>query len=119
MELLVGRLGITHGLPVPGYPDGEALDDARYSWRFAAPEAGMYEIAVWYESDPDGTAAAEYVIQSASGASTMRLDQRAWGARWIKLGDVQLDGGAGVVTVTNAGTGRLSPGKLRVTRWSR
>ena len=118
-ELLIDRLGITRGLPAPSYPDGKARDDAHYSWRVDAPEAGMYEIAVWYESDPAGTAAADYVIEGASGATTTRLDQRAWGARWIKLGDVQLDGGAGVVTVTNAGTGRLTPGRLRVTRWSR
>jgi hypothetical protein len=79
----------------------------------------MYEIAVWYESDPAGTDAAEYVVESASGASATRLDQRTSGARWIKLGDVQLDRGAGAVTVMNAGTGRLAPGKLRVTRWSK
>jgi hypothetical protein len=59
------------------------------------------------------------VVESASGASATRLDQRTSGTRWIKLDDVQLDRGAGVVTVTNAGTGRLAPGKLRVTRWAK
>jgi protein phosphatase methylesterase 1 len=117
--LLVGRLGITQDLPAPSYPIGKAGDDTHYSWRIDAPKAGMYEIAVWYESDPAGTEAAEYMVENAGGASTTRLDQRASGARWIKLDDVQLDRGAGVVTVTNAGTGRLAPGKLRVTRWAK
>jgi protein phosphatase methylesterase 1 len=117
--LLVGRLGIAQGLPEPSYPDAKANGDAQYSWRVNAPETGMYEIAVWYESDPAGADAAEYAIANASGRHTTRLDQRAWGARWIKLGDVELERGAGFVTVTNAGTGRLVPGKLRVTRWAK
>ena len=117
--MLVGRLGIAQGLPAPSYPIGKAGDDTHYSWRIDAPEAGRYEIAVWYDSDPAGTEAAEYMVESAGGASTTRLDQRASGARWIKLDDVQLESGAGVVTVTNAGTGRLAPGKLRVTRWAK
>jgi hypothetical protein len=47
------------------------------------------------------------------------LDQRVWGSRWVPLGDVRLEQGAGVVKVTSEAPGSLDPGKLRVTRWAR
>ena len=118
-ELLVGRLGIARGLPVPGYPEGKANDDARYSWRIDAPVDGIYEVAIWYESSPAAAESATYVVEHADGSVATTLDQRAWGARWIKLGDVRLARGAGIVTVSNAGNGQLEPGRLRVTQWPR
>ena len=57
------------------------------------------------------------MVEHADGDLATKLDQRAWGARWIKVGDVRLARGGGIVTVSNAGNGRLDPGRLRVTRW--
>ena len=118
-ELLVAKLGLAKGLPRPRYLEATAAGDAGFSWKIAAPEDGTYEIAVWYTSDPNGTEAAEYSIVHADGTLVSKLDQRAWGGRWIKLGDVRLARGSGNVTVSSTAPGRLDPGRLRVTRWSR
>ena len=115
--LLIARLGIADGLPAPGYPTSTSTDDGHHAWRIDAPVDGVYEIAVWHESSPTAAESAEYVVQYAEGSLTTRLDQRAWGSRWIKLGDVRLARGSGTVTVSNAGNGRLDPGVLRVTQW--
>jgi hypothetical protein len=115
--LLIARLGIADGLPAPIYPASTATDDAHYAWRIDAPADGVYETAIWYESSPTAAESAEYVVTHADGCTATKLDQRAWGARWIKLGDVRLARGAGIVSVSNAGNGRLDPGMLRVTQW--
>jgi hypothetical protein len=115
--LLIARLGIADGLPAPGYPTSTSPDDTHYAWRIDAPADGVYEIAVWYESSPTAAESAEYIVEHAEGSLATRLDQRAWGSRWIKLGDVRLARGSGTVTVSNAGNGRLDPGRLRVTQW--
>jgi hypothetical protein len=54
----------------------------------------------------------------ADGTLVAKLNQRVWGGRWIKLGDVRLARGSGIVTVSSAAPGRLDPGRLRITRWS-
>jgi protein phosphatase methylesterase 1 len=118
MELLVERLELAKGLPRPRYLDASATGDAGFSWKLEAPEDGLYEVAVWYESDPAATEAAEYTMLHAHGTLVARLDQRVWGGRWIKLGDVHLERGSGIVKVSSAAPGRLDPGRLRVTRWS-
>jgi protein phosphatase methylesterase 1 len=115
--LLIARLGITRGVTAPAYPTATAADDAHYGWRIDAPADGVYEIALWYESSAAAAESAEYVVEHADGSLATRLDQRAWGSRWIKLGDVRLAKGAGLVSVSNAGHGRLDPGVLRVTQW--
>jgi protein phosphatase methylesterase 1 len=115
--LLIARLGIADGLPAPGYPTSTSPDDTHYAWRIDAPADGVYEIAVWYESSPTAAESAEYLVEHAEGSLATRLDQRAWGSRWIKLGDVRLARGSGTVTVSNPGNGRLEPGRLRVTQW--
>ena len=117
-ELLVAKLGLAKGLPRPRYLEATAAGDAGFSWKLEAPEDGLYEIAVWYASDPAGTEVAEYTVVHTDGTLVARLDQRVWGGRWIKLGDVHLARGSGNVTVSSAAPGRLDPGRLRVTRWS-
>jgi hypothetical protein len=116
-ELLLGRLEITQGLPAPRFPAATASDATHNTWQIDAPADGVYEIAIWYESSPTAADSAVYVVEHADGTLATTLDQRAWGARWIKLGDVRLARGAGIVTVSNAGNGQLEPGRLRVTQW--
>jgi hypothetical protein len=115
--LLIARLGIADGLPAPIHLASAATDDTHYAWRIDAPADGVYETAIWYESSPTAAESAEYVVTHADGRTATKLDQRTWGARWIKLGDVRLARGAGIVSVSNAGKGRLDPGMLRVTQW--
>jgi sterol desaturase/sphingolipid hydroxylase (fatty acid hydroxylase superfamily) len=117
-ELLIEGLGLADRLPAPSYLEPTAAGSGRYTWNLAAPEDGLYEVAVWYASDPAGTAQADYSIEHVNGTLGTRLDQRVWGARWIKLGDVRLARGQGAVTVSSGAAGRLDPGRLRVTRWA-
>ena len=116
METLVGELGLTAGLPTPRVLAPAPAGGGAYTVALAAPEAGWYELAAWYEAAPDAAAIATWRIEHAGGESVITLDQRTWGSRWIPLGNVQLDAGGGRVTVSGR-DGRLVPGQLRVTRW--
>jgi protein phosphatase methylesterase 1 len=118
-ELLVDKLRLAQDLPRARYLEPAAASHGSFAWQLAAPEDGLYEVAVWYASDAAGTAAADYAIEFADGTLRATLDQRVWGARWIKLGDVRLARGQGTVTVSSAEPGRIDPGRLRVTRWAK
>jgi hypothetical protein len=58
-------------------------------------------------------------LTGRDGTTATALDQRIWGSRWIKLGDVVLAKGSGTVTVSGAPDAKLVPGRLRVTRWAK
>ena len=116
-ELLVGRLDLAQGLPRPRYLQPTRLADGSFSWSLDAPDEGEYEIAAWYAANADRTPAALYSIDDADDGVNVQLDQRAWGARWIKLGDFGLQRGAGKVTLSGTAPGSLDGGRLRVTRW--
>jgi hypothetical protein len=117
-ELLIARLGVNQDLPQSRVLVPVATADGAYRVDLAAPEDGRYELAAWFDSSPTAGSAAEYVTIHADGTLTVTLDQRVWGSRWIKLGDVRLVRGAGLVTISNPGPGRVTPGSLRVTRWA-
>jgi hypothetical protein len=119
-ELLVEKLGLSHGLPAPRLLTPAPAGNGAYAVALAPPDAGLYEVAVWYESSPTASSAVTYVIEGGNaGSRTLTLDQRLWGSRWVPLGDVRLEPGAGVVKVTSDAKGSLDPGTLRVTRWVR
>ena len=117
-ELLVAKLDLTEGLPAPRLLTPAANGNGTYAVALAAPEAGLYEVAAWYESSPTASSAVDFVIEGNDGSRTVTLDQRVWGSRWIKLGDVRLDPGAGTVRVSSAAPGTVAPGTLRVTKWA-
>jgi sterol desaturase/sphingolipid hydroxylase (fatty acid hydroxylase superfamily) len=119
-ELLVAQLGLAQGLPAPRLLKPAPAGNGAYAVALAPSEAGLYEVAVWYESSPTASSAVTYLIEGDNaGSRTVTLDQRVWGSRWVPLGDVRLEQGAGVVKVTSEAPGSLDPGKLRVTRWAR
>jgi hypothetical protein len=118
MERLVAEIGLAAGLPAPRYLEAKSTGAGQYVFDVAAPEDGLYEVAVWYTQDPAG-GIAEYLVAGRDATATTALDQRIWGSRWIKLGDVALAKGGGAVTVTGAPEAKLVPGRLRVTRWAK
>ena len=93
-ELLVERLDLAQGLPRPRYLQPTRSADGSFSWSLDAPDEGEYEIAAWYAANAARTPAALYSIDDADDGVNVQLDQRAWGARWIKLGDFGLQRGA-------------------------
>jgi hypothetical protein len=119
MERLVTELGVAAGLPAPRYLEAKPAGNGTYVFELAAPEDGIYEIAAWYAADPATGGVAEYSVAGRDGTTSTALDQRIWGSRWIKLGDVPLERGHGTVTVTGAPDAKLVPGRLRVTRWAK
>ncbi len=114
-ELLVARLDLARGLPAPRYLAPVA--GPAPAWAVDAPQAGRYELAVWYPALAGNAAAVDYVVTHADGTTRVRLDQTQWGARWIRLGDFDLRRGEGRVSLEAAGPGHLAGGLLRVARW--
>jgi hypothetical protein len=119
MERLVAELGLAAGLPPARFLDAKQAGPGRYVFDLDAPDDGLYEVAVWYTADPSAGGVAEYSLTGRDGTTATALDQRIWGSRWIKLGDVALSKGSGTVTVSGAPDAKLVPGRLRVTRWAR
>jgi hypothetical protein len=116
-ELLVERLGLAQGLPRARYLEPSRSADGSFSWSLNAPEAGEYEIAAWYGADSTRTPAALYSIDDADEGLGVQLDQRVWGARWVKLGDFGIQRGGGTVKLSATAPGSLDGGRLRVTQW--
>jgi protein phosphatase methylesterase 1 len=117
-ELLLRRLDLARGLPAPAYlePSRDAQDGV-FDWPLDPPADGRYELAVWYESSPGQTASAQWQVDHAGGTERVVRDQQVWGARWIKLGDFDLQRGQGRVTLTSLDDRPVAPGVLRLARW--
>ncbi|NJD32233.1 MAG: hypothetical protein FIB04_10130 [Gammaproteobacteria bacterium] len=118
-ERIVARLGLDRALPAPQYMEPARSPDGAFTWTLGVPADGKYEIAVWYSSNPERTPAALYEVDDADEGLRIQIDQRVWGARWIKLGDFDLRRGSGTVRVSSTAPGTLDGGRLRVTRWTR
>jgi hypothetical protein len=117
-ELLLRRLGLAAGLPTPAYLEpGPDSGDGALVWRLDPPRDGRYELAVWYESSPGQTTAAQWQVDHARGTQRVLLDQQVWGARWIKLGDFDLRRGEGRVSLVSQDGLPVAPSRLRLTRW--
>ncbi len=119
MELLVAKLNLGAGLPLPRYLEPAVSSNGSYTFPLAAPEDGLYEVAVRYASSPGASTAVDYVISDGGATRTVSLDQRVWGSRWIPLADLELTKGGGILRVSDASTGTLDPGTVRITRWGR
>lgn len=117
-ELLLQRLDITAGLHRPAYlAPAPGPQGSPPAWRLDPPQDGRYELAVWYAAAADRSAAAQWRIEHADGIEEVVLDQRTWGARWIRLGDFDLRRGEGRVTLVALDGLPVAGGTLRLTRW--
>jgi hypothetical protein len=105
-----------NGAPAILEPARVDADAVRWHWR--APQAGRYELALWFDADPANTADARLSIVNAGKTTEVAaVNQSTWGRRWIRLGDVELDRGKVDVLLIRTGAGLLAPGRLRVARW--
>ena len=61
--------------------------DAGYArFRTATPKTGRYDVYVWYTASSNRNDQAEYTVWHGNGSSTVYLDQRSNGGRWVHLG---------------------------------
>jgi hypothetical protein len=102
----------------PQYPNARQSGEDAVRWRWRVPKPGRYELALWYEADAGNTRDARAtVITHGQRSEVAALDLSTWGRRWIRLGDVELESGTAVLQLTAFTPGKLSAGRLRVTRW--
>lgn len=103
----------------PRQLEGKVAKDGAARWHWRVPEAGRYELAVWFEAAADQTRAAQASLTDATGAThaLAAVDQTTWGRRWIRLGDLDLARGKVELTLMPTAPGKAAAGRLRIVRW--
>ena len=103
---------------VPQYVDVSSAGGDAVRWQWRVPQPGRYELALWYEADPGNTHEAHATVVAQDRRNEVAaLDLSTWGRRWIRLGDVELDRGKTALVLTTSTPGKLTGGRLRITRW--
>ncbi|PGH44346.1 hypothetical protein COO58_07820 [Micromonospora sp. WMMA1996] len=88
-------------------------------FRATLPEAGDYEVAVWYPADPGYNDRTPYLVATTTGNRPVVVDQRSGGGRWVSLGVFALAAGSGDrvgVSRWTAGSGFVVADAVRLTR---
>jgi BNR repeat-like domain len=86
---------------------------ARVRWTLDVPATGVYQVAVWYTSASNRASNAPYIV---NGSTTVRVDQRSRGGRWVSLGDFTLAAGTTTVDLTNDADGYVIADAVRILR---
>ena len=74
-------------------------------WTPNLPEAGMYEVAIWYPSDAKKATNVPVTITHHTGVESLLLDQNENGSTWVVLGSFFFAAGTGgYVEISNDGT---------------
>jgi hypothetical protein len=97
----------------PASPTGELGGQAIF--RPQVPEAGVYEVSVWYPTNPTTTTAALFTVHHADGDTDVTVNEQENAADWFSLGTFNFaTGNDGFVrlTVTNADYHRISAVRL-------
>jgi hypothetical protein len=74
---------------------------ATATYALNVPEAGRYEVCVWYPQGTNRATDAPFTVNSTAGATTVRVNQQLTGGRWVRLGDFDFAAGAGSVVLSN------------------
>ncbi|WP_406108672.1 NEW3 domain-containing protein [Micromonospora globbae] len=83
-EWLASGLAGYNGIPSRYSAEGKLGGTA--TWRPIVPEAGWYEVAVWYPSNNETTTEADYVVHHRDGDTPVRVDQQQDPRTWRVLG---------------------------------
>ncbi len=78
-----------------------AAGPAEATWHLRVPEAGRYEVCVWYTQGPNRAGDAPFVVRHAGGETTASVNQKKVGGRWVRLGDFEFAKGGGEVLLGN------------------
>ncbi len=72
-------------------------------WRPHLPEAGVYQVAVWYVQGSNRADNAPFTVNHASGSITIPVNQQTAGETWLVLGSFAFEEGTtGYVTLGNS-----------------
>lgn len=79
---------------------------ASATFAFQIPKPGRYDVFVWYTQSGNRNDAAQYTVSHYGGATTVGVDQRVDGGRWVNIGRYVFDAGATAprVTLSTAGS---------------
>ncbi len=97
-----------------------ASDTTSATWNLAVPEDGLYEICIRYPQGADLAADAPFTVTHADGATTLRVDQRTKGGRWVKLGDYNIKAAKGQVSLSTPianKTQSIAADAVKATKW--
>ncbi|MEW5925719.1 MAG: hypothetical protein AB1746_17180, partial [Candidatus Zixiibacteriota bacterium] len=70
-------------------------------WNFTIPAAGTYDVYAWWPPDTANSYASAYIVDHASGSSTVTKDQRVDGGMWNHLGTYQFNANNYSVVLTD------------------
>ncbi|MFC0107749.1 golvesin C-terminal-like domain-containing protein [Kibdelosporangium aridum] len=94
-------------------PQGTGSNKVRF--RPDVPMNGVYDVSVWYRAGADQASNASFVIRHAEGQSTVKVDQRSGGGRWVRLGEHAFaGGGGGTVELSDAADGTVIADAVRL-----
>ena len=94
---------------VPGYDGGmyrftTAGETATATWAGILPDAGAYEVSVWYVPSANRAKSTKYDIAAADQVQTVYIDQTAGGYTWESLGIFPFNAGANTITLDAGGS---------------
>jgi hypothetical protein len=73
------------------------------TWTLFIPNAGLYEVAIWYPEASNRATDSPFTIHHATGQTTIRLNQQINGGKWLVLGQFQFNGsGSERVSLSNS-----------------
>nr|WP_233604638.1 glycoside hydrolase domain-containing protein [Micromonospora sp. HM5-17] len=124
-----GRFTASANWGTSNYSDQRYGDDYRFAepvlssdvawYRVEIPETAGYEVSVWYAANAGYNDATPFIIATATGNQTVRVNQRVNGGQWVSLGVYTLAAGdsdrVGVSRWTT-GTGYVIADAVRITR---
>lgn len=99
------------------YVAAPAGSGAKASWNLNVPEAGLYEVSIWYPEAPAHSTSAPFSVIHASGTSIININQQKRGGFWYKLGDFQFEKGGGVIELTSAAFGVVVADAVMAVKW--
>ncbi len=92
--------------------------NATATWNLSLPEAGSYEVAVWWTDDSLRSSSSKYQINHANGSQTVALDQRTRGGKWIYIGtwDFDTSGDSIQVKASSSASGRVIADAIKLSK---
>ena len=108
------ELRLDRGVERPTFVESRRIGLDALTWRWRTRKAGRYELALWHEAAAGNASSLRGTLDGVD----LDVDLTRWGARWIKLADVELERGTTVLRLDRRSPGALADGTLRVTRWS-